>query len=240
LKDAYFVFVDARKNRDDLPFLPAALSGDLQLQEALLMQYCGRPFMLQLRRLLIDRLLEDNSKNLGVLSKFSQRTQALVLGRFVDLLFRNLPGLAKIEDSVQPFHRYMHDARRGQQLPTPAHPVPEPEDISLQQQVASSLGRWRDAFVRTRRPESGDLARSTLLSLGSLGKEHFANSDSADSDLPSCSTPKSSAAFFEQYDSDLQEFQRDASPLNCDTSPKFGQELSPTNVDQSPLKNSLP
>ena len=159
LKDAYFVFVDARKNREDLPVLPAVLSGDLQMQESLLMQYCGRPFMLQLRRLLIDRLLEDNSNSLPMfISKLSLRTQALVLGRFVDLLFRALPGLAKIEDTVQPFHRYMHDSSRGLHLPTPAHPAPVHvdmvplDDISTawHKQVSESLGRWRDSCRQLR------------------------------------------------------------------------------------------
>ena len=151
LKDAYFIFVDARKLREDLPVLPTVLSGDLQMQESLLMQYCGRPFMLQLRRLLIDRLLEDNSKSLPILSKLSLRRQALVLGRFVDLLFSALPGLAKIEDTVQPFHRYMHDATSGLQLPTPTHPVhvevPVPLDdlTTAWHKLSDSLGRWRDA-----------------------------------------------------------------------------------------------
>ena len=157
LKEAYFIFVDARKNREDLPVLPMVLAGDLAMQEKLLMQYCGRPFMLQLRRLLIDELLEDDSKSLPILNKMSLRTQALVLGRFVDLLFRALPGLAKIEDTVQPFHRYMHDGKRGLlQLPTPAHPAPihvvhvesvPLDDISTvwHKQVSESLGRWRAA-----------------------------------------------------------------------------------------------
>ena len=153
LKEAYFIFVDARKNREDLPVLPTVLAGDLQLQERLLMQYIGRPFMVQLRRILIDRLLEDNEKSLPLLSRLSLRRQALVLGRFVDLLFRALPGLAKIEDTVQPFHRYMHDSKRGLQLHAPAHPsrvhvdLVELDDISTawHKQVRESLGRWRDA-----------------------------------------------------------------------------------------------
>ena len=269
LKDAYFVFVDARKNREDLPVLPAVLSGDLQMQESLLMQYCGRPFMLQLRRLLIDRLLEDNSNSLPMfISKLSLRTQALVLGRFVDLLFRALPGLAKIEDTVQPFHRFMHDSSRGLHLPTPAHPAPVHvdmvplDDISTawHKQLRESLGRWRDtcrqlqgtvyirvlsflafplslsfaqdAFARTRRPEEFcPLLNRERLLVGS-GLARGQSFESADESPGSSSTPRSSAAYFERYEAELEELRQEDLPFKT-----F--QTSPNNLERSPSKNSM-
>ena len=102
-----------------------------------------------------------------------------------------------------------------------------------------SLSFAQDAFARTRRPEEfrPELLRRERLLVGSDGPvgNGLARSqsfESTDESPGSSSTPRSSAAYFEQYEAELEELRQE--DLSSKT---FRTSLN--NLDRSASKNSM-
>lgn len=103
LKEAYLEYTAALLSWEQLPLLPPPLEGNQKEQAKVLEQYPSRPFMVQLRRCIVTRLLEEELLQWSILG--SGAMKARMLGNMVDIMFRCLPGLEKIEHTVQPFHK---------------------------------------------------------------------------------------------------------------------------------------
>jgi len=128
LKKAFKDLKEACARKEQLPVLPAALDEDAAERDKVLACWKGKPFVVQLRRIFVDMILE-REKELHLLAVLPQRVQARLLGRMVDLIFEYLPGLSKIEDTVQPFHMQNHSHHGHEDLEASkdlaSQPLPE-------------------------------------------------------------------------------------------------------------------
>jgi len=124
LKDTYKLYKNADQSgtQRELPALQECLKDDEKEEARVLEVWKGRPFMVQLRRTFITKLLErcdDMMRDFRIfrILDHSPRIRALILGRIVDLVFQHLPGVEKIENTVQPFHKELHGGRTPHEFP---------------------------------------------------------------------------------------------------------------------------
>lgn len=117
LESAFYEYKEAGAAGTSLPILPKALAGNEHEEATVLRQYEGKPFMIQLRRIFIEKMDEDFRTKRSWLAVLSERHQDLILGYLVDCMFGALPGVEKIEDSVQPFGRPLQPRSREEHRP---------------------------------------------------------------------------------------------------------------------------
>lgn len=174
LKEAFTSFKSACLRGEKLPILPAPLE-DTSAECARVVEYWkDRPFVVQLRRVFIVNVLaseEAMSDTMGfsfLLDLMPKRAQAFVLGRLIDTIFHHLPGLEKIEATIQPFHDVPHDhahhhlESQEHSDDKPKQPIaktPEPEPVprvSPEDEIATRFnlnwGRWHPCFISLNQP----------------------------------------------------------------------------------------
>jgi hypothetical protein len=113
LKEAFATFKKACAQGQKLPVLPAPLDDEDEECQRVQDTWKNKPFVVQLRRIFILRLLEGEAEIMGKAARFikamlPERSQALWLGRLVDIIFEQIAGLDKIEETIQPFHAHVH------------------------------------------------------------------------------------------------------------------------------------
>jgi hypothetical protein len=101
LKEAYLEYRTACLEISELPLLVDVLQDYPHYRERVLHTYPGRPFLIQLRRCIVREMMDEASP----WPLQMQAMEARLLGWVVDVMFQCLPGLDKIEQTVQPFHR---------------------------------------------------------------------------------------------------------------------------------------
>lgn len=109
LKDAFICLRDSCSDGTVLPMLPTVLDGDTHELEKVKGKYKEQPFLLQLRRIFINKVLEDETK-IPLMRWMPPTTQARWIGHCMDFFIRFMPGIDKIELTVAPFHAQLHEA----------------------------------------------------------------------------------------------------------------------------------
>lgn len=130
LKEAYTVYSDHLESGRPLPVLPSLLKGDKKERRHVMSHYRNQPFLIQLRRIFINQLVEKEIEALPFLPRLPRRAQAKFLSWFVDGVFDNLPGLQKIEHSFS--HRTALELQksRDESQSQPCRPEPKPPNKS--------------------------------------------------------------------------------------------------------------
>jgi hypothetical protein len=165
LKEAFTIFKEACAKHEKLPVLPAPLDDESAECKRVEELWKDKPFIVQLRRIFIVKLLEKEKEVVGknqiarIFTLIPRRTQAYMLGRTVDLMFENLPGLEKIEDTIQPFHSdklHSHHATRevDDQLATQPSPDASSEHnkAALLPGITPQIELCRPEFITLEQP----------------------------------------------------------------------------------------
>lgn len=137
---AYYEYKEALREGRELPHLPPAMQHDADESDRVLRLYEGRPFMLQLRRTFITRIMDGASGD-GQLPFLPSSWQVLALTVFVDAMFASMPGIEKIEHSVQPFH-CSEDGHHHNHAPFAPPTAWYGEPRTSRPRLPAFVGRW--------------------------------------------------------------------------------------------------